>query len=165
MCDAVVKRLIRRRFYGKNRSGKSFLEKIRTMPVNEPSPIEQRTFAEGTIIFRDGDAGDCAYVVESGSVEISKDADGRKVVLGAVMEAGMFGEMALIDKTPRMATATAVEPTVCYIISKDEFQQNLREAAPFVILLVHMLIRNVRSVSDQYVKYVSQTDKTLHKSG
>lgn len=122
--------------------------------------MEVCSFAKGEVIFRDGDDGECAYVVQSGSVDISKDADGHSVVLGTIRDAGMFGEMSLIDDAPRMATATAAEDTECIVIQKKEFQINLRGTPPFVTMLVHMLIKNVRSVSDQLVQYVSDTDST-----
>ena len=130
------------------------------MSTDEPFKMEVCSFAKGEVIFRDGDDGECAYVVQSGSVDISKDADGHSVVLGTIRDAGMFGEMSLIDDAPRMATATAAEDTECIVIQKKEFQINLRGTPPFVTMLVHMLIKNVRSVSDQLVQYVSDTDST-----
>ena len=129
------------------------------MSTDDPYEMEMRSFTEGEVIFRDGDSGGCAYVVQSGSVQITKDADGHSVVLGTIRDAGMFGEMSLIDNAQRMATATAAEDTECIIIQKKEFQNNLRGTPPFVTLLVHMLIKNVRSVSDQLVKYVGDTDR------
>ncbi len=133
------------------------------MSTDNPHEMEICSFAEGEVIFRDGDDGGCAYVVQSGSVEITKDADGHSVVLGTIRDAGMFGEMSLIDNAQRMATATATEDTKCIIIQKKEFQHNLRGTPPFVTLLVHMLIKNVRSVSDQLVKYVTDTDRKQEK--
>lgn len=129
------------------------------MSTDDPYEMEMCSFAEGEVIFKDGDNGGCAYVVQSGSVEITKDADGHNVVLGTIRDAGMFGEMSLIDNAQRMATATAAEDTECIIIPKKEFQHNLRGTPPFVTLLVHMLIKNVRSVSDQLVKYVADIDR------
>jgi CRP-like cAMP-binding protein len=128
------------------------------MSTDDPYEMEMCSFAKDEVIFRDGDDGGCAYVVNSGSVEISKDADGHRVVLGAIRDAGMFGEMSLIDNAPRMATATAVEDTECIVILKKDFQLNMRGTPPFVTLLVHMLIKNVRSVSDQLVLHVAKTD-------
>lgn len=128
------------------------------MSSDDPFEMEMCLFAKDEVIFRDGDDGGCAYVVDSGSVEISKDADGHRVVLGTIRDAGMFGEMSLIDNAPRMATAIATENTKCIVIQKEAFQLNLRGTPPFVTLLVHMLIKNVRSVSDQLVLHVAKTD-------
>ena len=131
------------------------------MSENEAPLMGQQTFDEGEVIFTDGDHGDCAFVVETGVVEISKDAEGHKVVLGVIRDGGMFGEMALVDNAPRMATATAKEACECVVIRKEEFQKSLMVASPFVTLLVHMLLKNVRSISDQFIDYISETDRKL----
>src|SRR5262245_33047103 len=71
---------------------------------------EQRRYAPGEIIFRQGDAADAFYVVESGSVDIlaadANPADGDTIVasLGTGDE---FGEMAFFDGGTRSATARA----------------------------------------------------------
>ena len=119
---------------------------------------ERQTFHGGEVIFAEGAEGDCAYVVSTGSVEISKRAGEVKVVLGTVGDGGMFGEMALIDNSPRMAGATALEETECIILSKDQLNQHMRTASPFLRLVIYMLVRNVRSVSDQLVDEVSEDD-------
>lgn len=121
------------------------------------SVVERLSFQDGQVIFKEGEPGDHAYVVDNGLVEISKDAHGEKVILGTIGDGGMFGEMALIDNAPRMATATAKGDVDCLIVSKRELQKNLEGANPFLILLVHMLIKNIRSVSDNYVEFVADT--------
>ena len=109
------------------------------MSTDDTYEMEMRSFTEGEVIFRDGDSGGCAYVVQSGSVEITKDADGHSVVLGTIRDAGMFGEMSLIDNAQRMATATAAEDTECIIIQKKELQNNRRGTRPYVPLLWPLL--------------------------
>jgi len=130
------------------------------MSPSDTAAIKGLSYRDGQVIFKEGEPGDHAYVVDNGLVEISKDAHGEKVVLGTIGDGGMFGEMALIDNAPRMATATAKGDVDCLIISKRELQKNLEGANPFLILLVHMLIKNIRSVSDNYVDFVADTRKT-----
>ena len=125
------------------------------MSPSDTSAIEHFSFQDGQVIFKEGEPGDHAYVVDNGLVEISKDAHGEKVILGTIGDGGMFGEMALIDNAPRMATATAKGDVDCLIVSKRDLQKNLKGANPFLILLVHMLIKNIRSVSDRYVEFVA----------
>jgi CRP/FNR family transcriptional regulator, cyclic AMP receptor protein len=120
--------------------------------------IQRQTFQDGEVIFEEGSPGDRGYVVTSGSVEIWKHAGEGRVVLGSIVDGGMFGEMALIDNSPRMASATAVEKTECVILTKDELSQHLRTANPFLRLLINMLVRNVRSVSDKLVDAMSEND-------
>jgi len=61
-------------------------------------------FEEGEVIFREGDPGEAMYVVVEGEVELK--VHGK--VVEVVKPGGVLGEMALIDKAPRIATATAL---------------------------------------------------------
>ena len=64
--------------------------------------LDRKVFAEGEKIFREGDSGSRAYIIQRGCVEIIKDIDGEDIVVGSVGPGGIFGEMALIDNQPRM---------------------------------------------------------------
>ncbi|MEO5375296.1 MAG: cyclic nucleotide-binding domain-containing protein [Alphaproteobacteria bacterium] len=107
--------------------------------------IVRKTFEAGTEIFIEGDEGDIAYVIESGQVAISKDIDGRDIVLGTVGPQGVFGEMALLDNMPRMATATALEDTVCVCVPADVFRREMKKADALMNALVIGLINNLRN--------------------
>jgi CRP/FNR family transcriptional regulator, cyclic AMP receptor protein len=85
--------------------------------------MEHKTYyySPGQIIFHQGDAGGFLYQVQSGSVEISCNYPHENaVVIGTAGPGDFFGEMALIDNRPRMATATATSKTICTKIWPDE---------------------------------------------
>ncbi|MSP87761.1 MAG: cyclic nucleotide-binding domain-containing protein [Alphaproteobacteria bacterium] len=79
------------------------------------SILDRHTFLPGDVIFREGEMGDCAFIINQGLVEITKKSGRRSVVLDRVGVQGIFGEMAMIDAKPRSATATALEPTQCLV--------------------------------------------------
>lgn len=110
--------------------------------------LDRQVFGAGKIIFREGDEGAAAYLIERGSVEISKFGRGGSVPIGRLGERGIFGEMALIDDGPRMATATALEETVCVVIAQEEIQSRLRKLDPFMTAVLCMLVENVRHQTD-----------------
>lgn len=79
--------------------------------------MASKTFGSGAVIFKQGDLSGTVYLVQSGQVRITqRTRDGDTVELGLVGPNGLFGEMALIDNTLRMASATAVGETTCTVI-------------------------------------------------
>jgi len=79
----------------------------------------EETYQDGQTIFEEGSFGDWIYVIESGSVELSKTIDRRKVVLEVLKEGEIFGELGFITKAPRTATAQSIGMTTVGIINKD----------------------------------------------
>ena len=90
---------------------------------------ETRELAAGEVIFAEGDEGAEMYGIVEGSVELS--VDGR--VIAKLGPDDTFGEMALVDSSPRMATATAVEPTVIAVIDRRQFLFLVHETPTFAL--------------------------------
>ena len=104
------------------------------------------TFKKGEDVIEEGTLGDCAYIVEQGSVEVSKlTPHGEKQVLGILGKSEIFGEMGLIDGLPRCATVTALESCVLSVCSKETFN-NLADHNPESLLpIFKVLVRRLRS--------------------
>ncbi len=107
--------------------------------------LDRKVYAEGTNIFRKGELGSRAFIIEDGDVEIWRDDDGVRRRLGVVHKGGVFGEMALIDDEPRMANANALTKTVCIIVPGDSFKDKLKRADPFIGALLRVFVQNIRS--------------------
>ena len=118
--------------------------------------FKQLTYQVGETIFAEGDAGDQAYIVESGMIEISRNVGGKKVTLGTVEKNGIFGEMALIDEAMRIATASALIETVCIPVPKIAIQAHLADADPLLRKLVNVLLSNARSLSDHITRVIEE---------
>ncbi|CCG41672.1 cyclic nucleotide-binding domain-containing protein [Magnetospirillum molischianum] len=119
-------------------------------------------FAPGTVIFAEGDVGTTAFVVEIGKVRIYKTRDGREIEIGEVGRSGIFGEMALIDDQPRMATAEAVTETTCVLIPKDRLAGQLDLAPKGVKVIVNALLGNIRAMGAELAEaalLLAQYDK------
>ncbi|MEE8393796.1 MAG: cyclic nucleotide-binding domain-containing protein [Rhodospirillales bacterium] len=110
-------------------------------------PVEIREILDRNYVFREREIGDLAFIVNSGTVEIVKDIDGKEVVLGTIGKGGMFGEMALIDDQPRMASARADGPVTVMVISSDMFARKLARIDPFARGLINILSDHVRRMS------------------
>lgn len=109
--------------------------------------MDKKQFPVGSTIFAGGDPGNTAFLVETGLVEVSRETDGKKTVLGKVLPGGLFGEMALINDKPRMATATAVEDTVCFVIPLAVFNEELNHASALTKALLLTFIQHVRNLT------------------
>ena len=74
-----------------------------------PKMIFSKSFAAGEEIFRMGNRGRNAYIIERGKVEVSVSRDGENMVVAELGKGEVFGEMSMIDDAPRSATITAIE--------------------------------------------------------
>lgn len=116
------------------------------------SPILQRQrHGPGDQIFKEGDEGRLAYVVEEGEVEIFMTKDGHEQVLGTVGKDGIFGEMALIDNQPRMAAARALTSTTIICVTRQMFDEKVNHADPFIRGLLKILADNNRDMSSKWL--------------
>lgn len=111
--------------------------------------LDRKAYAEGDIIFKEGEEGRCAYLVQTGKVQIVKSAVGGDLTLGNIGPGAIFGEMALMDGKPRMAMARAAEPTVLVIVSRAAFEEKLKKTDPFIRALLMIFVRNIRDMSDR----------------
>lgn len=107
---------------------------------------------EGETIFRQDDAGEACFVVESGAVEIRLG-----VLTVARMAAGeVFGELALIDGAPRSATAVCVEAGTLHRLDKVEFdflRRNLRPAAYKILRVLALTVsERLRETNDHIAR-------------
>lgn len=127
-----------------------------------PTAQRRKVFSAGTLIFKEGEPGDDAYVVEYGKVSVFKTVKGRRIDLGEIGQGGIFGEMALIDDHPRMASAVAEEETAVVIIGKHRLHEQLEKAPRGVRVIVNALLGNIRlmgaELAEAQVILASETD-------
>lgn len=87
----------------------------------------KRQYRAGDVIFKDGAPGHSMYILIEGKVEISKILGDHKTVLANITPGSIFGEMAIIDRHARSATAKALVDSVALEIGRDLFKQRLEE--------------------------------------
>src|SRR6266700_3218423 len=73
-------------------------------------------YPKGTVLFREKDERNCAYIIEKGEVEISVIRDGKPVSLVRLGQGEVFGETALLGSGQRTATAIATEDCEVFCI-------------------------------------------------
>lgn len=105
---------------------------------------KRKTYEAGEIIFREHEEGDFAYFIESGNVELSASNQGKKIVLTSVGPGELLGEMAIIDKFTRTATATALEKTVAIPIDSKAVQKKITSSDPMTHMLLRVVVERFR---------------------
>ena len=116
----------------------------------EVSAFRRKRFGAGAVLFEEGDEGDEVFLITEGEVEIRRDTGGADPhILARLGKGDVFGELALFDDAPRMATVIAVAPTVCNIISREEFDKRLQEMDPVMRGITTLMVRRVRRLTDE----------------
>ena len=105
--------------------------------------IDFRELAAGETLFQTGEPGESLYVVKSGEVELFiKDTAGQKILLAIADVGEVFGELALLDRGPRTATALALADTELLELDRDDllllFQKSPNAALRLLAAMGHM---------------------------
>ena len=107
--------------------------------------LHRETYPAGEIIFKEGDLGDGAYIIEEGCVEVSVSSTQRS----RIGKGELFGEIALIDQQPRTATVQAIEHTVLIPIPRLLVKELLEKTDPVVRHLLMTILERYRSTRNQ----------------
>lgn len=107
----------------------------------------RKIFKAGETIMRQGDVGDCAYIIEKGLVEILIEKVNGSVSRVGTRGAGtIIGEMAIVDNEPRIATIRALEDCSLLEISKDDFSRRLKNADPVLQITTQVILTRYRDM-------------------
>jgi len=105
---------------------------------------------DGEVIVRQGDAGDCMFVVQEGRLEVVAQHEGREEVRVRVLEKGdMFGEMAIFEREVRSATVRALGEARVLTIDKKTFLRRMQEDPSLAFNLVRIMSHRIRTLTEQ----------------
>jgi EAL domain-containing protein (putative c-di-GMP-specific phosphodiesterase class I) len=119
--------------------------------------FDREVFAAGQEIFKSGDAGDCAYLIEEGMVEILVVKQGGEHRIKLIGQGELFGEVSLIDYQPRTATVRTVERTVLVPIPRRLMEQLLEKSDPVLRHLLLVILERFRNRNDSSSQPVAST--------
>ena len=118
--------------------------------VRLASACGQRTFGPGELVFLRGDPGDCMYVVAAGAFAVSlSSVGGRDVLLAVLGPHHSFGELALVDDGPRVATVTARTRSVLVVVPRRAAAEVMARQPTVVTALLVSMAAMVRRLDEQ----------------
>ncbi|MBF0358165.1 MAG: HlyD family type I secretion periplasmic adaptor subunit [Magnetococcales bacterium] len=135
-----------------------------SIPATEESgsAAMDKHYAPGEFIFKEGDSGELAYTIISGEVEVCKLSGGTYVRLQQLKAGAMFGEMAIIEKGARAASARATTNAVIREIDEKALMAHIRKSPKSAMNMMHRLAGYVRNSNESLA---GTTFEQLEKSG
>jgi CRP-like cAMP-binding protein len=107
----------------------------------------RQSYQTSEVIFEEGSTGSEMYLIHSGKVLLSVRGETQQIPLVELNPGDFFGEMALVDDSPRSATASAVEDkTELIIIDRARFLFMVRQQPEFALSLMHTLCQRLRDM-------------------
>ncbi len=118
--------------------------------------MAEQPFADGEIVFREGDPGDRLFVLLSGTMHVYVERDGKVISYSRLQVGEFFGEMALIDAMPRSATVRAEAPSVCLTLSRQGLLDLLQQHPLIALRMMTSLLPRLRRTNVQLQDYASR---------
>ena len=111
-----------------------------------------RVYEPGEVIVRQGDVGDCMYVIQDGEVEIWAERDGTEALLRVAGRNEILGEMAIFEHQVRSATVRARGRARVLTLDKRNFMRRINEDPSLAFNIVETMSHRVRELSAEVVE-------------
>tara|TARA_Y100000590_G_scaffold457805_1_gene611207 strand:- start:2557 stop:4284 length:1728 start_codon:yes stop_codon:yes gene_type:complete len=115
----------------------------------EKTLANEKKISAGEFLFREGETAEFAYVLKSGSMDLVKSGLDGDLVLASLETGALFGEMALIDGSPRSASAKATEDCVVTEVRSDAFEQYIRSKPDAAVRIMKNLSTQLRAANTE----------------
>ncbi len=111
-----------------------------------------RTYRDGESIVRQGEIGDCMYVIQSGQAEVLRHEGEKESRLAILGEGDVFGDMALFDRETRSATVRAVGEVRALTVDKKTFLRHVHEDPSLAFRILEKMSRRIRDLDAELVR-------------
>jgi CRP-like cAMP-binding protein len=117
-----------------------------------------KTFDSGKIIFHEGEEGDKMYIIQEGTVRISKEIGGRDYTLAVLGKGEFFGEMAIVSRIKRSATAVAGDTVQLLEFDRQGFLGMIEKNAKIALNIIDKLCRRLQAANQQ-IHHIKEKDE------
>ncbi len=123
------------------------------------SVILERSFVpKGKLVLREGEEGNCAYLIQSGSVKVYTEHNDKKIELAKLGVGQIFGELALIFDEPRTASVQALEDCNLIVITRSTLNYKMERSDPTVQSILEMLTQRIITTNNSLLRQKSDID-------
>jgi len=119
------------------------LPRISTDRPYYPENTMLQTYPRDCLLFAEGEKGNNLYIIQSGSVKITKIVNNQEIVLAILKKSDIFGEMAMLDDKPRAATAEIYEDCTLLAVNKDNFSKLIHDQPDMVVKLTSLMAERI----------------------
>jgi CRP/FNR family transcriptional regulator, cyclic AMP receptor protein len=120
------------------------------------------TIRSGEVIFKEGDTGDRMYIIQDGTVKITKSIDNKEHELARLGKGDFFGEMAIVlQNTKRSATATAVGTVQILAFDRQGFEGMIQKNAKIAMNVIDKLCRRLQNANAQIQQLFRTNERSL----
>jgi CRP-like cAMP-binding protein len=112
-----------------------------------------REYTDHEVIVRQGEPGNCMYVVQEGQVEAIAESDGREMRLRTMGPNDFFGEMALFGTERRSCTIRALGNARVLTVDKKSFLAGIQEDPSLAFRVVKVMSQRIRDLTERLAEY------------
>ena len=123
--------------------------KVQITTPDFPADVKRRTYPKDCMIFAEGEPGNELYIIENGTVKITKLINGQEVVLALLKKGDIFGEMALLEDKPRTANVETNEECTLFAVNRSNFSEIIKEQPELVARLTSLFAERIWLSSKQ----------------
>jgi CRP-like cAMP-binding protein len=116
-----------------------------------------KIYRDGELVVRQGQKGDCMYVIQSGKVEIFREEGGRQIPLRVASKGEFFGEMALVERMERSASVRVVGEARILTVDKRTFMRRVHEDPSLAFRIMETLAHEIRRLSKEVAELRAST--------
>jgi len=117
--------------------------------------MQETQYRQGQTVYSEGDVSDCAYIIASGAVEVTRAAGDSEVPLAHLHNGQIFGEVGVIRDRPRSTTTRAATDVTLLKITKQDFDTAFGKN-PLALTLLRMLCERLSDATQRI--YEGQLD-------
>jgi response regulator RpfG family c-di-GMP phosphodiesterase len=121
------------------------------------------TYPVGATVFEEGDIGDCLHVVRSGAVKVIRPSHDDDVVLDVLGAGKVFGELAVLNSSPRTATLVAVADTVTVVVDKKAIETILDSHPAAVREMLGTVARSLTFAKEELARHNRALEETVRE--